>query len=124
MADNVNLDNFEGIKVDIDYESFLNSIATQCGDDITLNAMGKNWGDYARNWYVQTKNSRKNGKEFIVRNKDTYRLTHLLENGHLIVNKKGGIGWSAPRPHIRPAYNKAIQDIDKFIAQIKLNIKL
>lgn len=33
-------------------------------------------------------------------------LTYLLENGHLIVNKKGGVGWAAPKPHISTVFDE------------------
>lgn len=39
-------------------------------------------------------------------NEDKYSLTHLLEKGHLIVNKRGGVGWASARPHIDVVYQQ------------------
>lgn len=39
-------------------------------------------------------------------NSTNYQLTHLLENGHLIVNKKGGVGWASPQAHINPVFQE------------------
>lgn len=60
-------------------------------------------GAYAKSWAVKNKAS--NGSvESVVFNKDRYRLTHLLEYGHVIRNKAGGrsYGKTSPRPHIGP----------------------
>ena len=38
-------------------------------------------------------------------NATNWQLTHLLENGHVIVNKKNGVGWASAKPHIKPTYD-------------------
>lgn len=62
----------------------------------------KRTGDYARSW--GTKKDRGNGRIYTVtvRNKDHYQLTHLLENGHVIVNGKGTYGRAPAKKHIAP----------------------
>ena len=40
--------------------------------------------------------------DVIVHNKTDYQLTHLLENGHVIRNKKGTYGRAPAHPHIKP----------------------
>lgn len=118
--DNQNLDNFTDLKFTIDYDKALNDLANECCADISMNALVRGWKDYAKNWKVKVRRSKKKGNEYIVYNKDTYRLTHLLENGHLITNKRGGIGWSAPRPHIKPSFDKALKKLDTAINKIKV----
>lgn len=59
---------------------------------------------YYETWHYTMKPKK---HEAIVYNKENYRLTHLLENGHFIVNRKDGrLGWAAPQPHIQPAFDK------------------
>ena len=60
-------------------------------------------GRYSRGWAVQTTKERL-GVSVEVHNKDRYRLTHLLENGHDIKNQYGYVGKNGRRvraiPHI------------------------
>ncbi|MDO5332091.1 MAG: hypothetical protein Q4E99_05365, partial [Bacillota bacterium] len=72
---------------------------------------------------VKTKKDEYGNPYYLVFNEKDYPLTTFLENGHLIANKKGGVGWSSARPHIRPAFEKAKESIDKIVAQ-KSQIKI
>lgn len=63
---------------------------------------GKGGGAYARSWAVK-----KDKHRFIVHNKKHYRLTHLLENGHVIKNAYGTYGMTQPQKHIEPAQERA-----------------
>ena len=55
-------------------------------------------GAYAKSW--STKKNRDGS--VVVYNKDHYQLTHLLENGHVIRNKKGTYGRTNGIKHIEP----------------------
>lgn len=57
---------------------------------------------YARSWGVV-----KRGDTFVVRNAKHYRLTHLLENGHVVRNGVGTYGRAKPIKHIEPAEEAA-----------------
>lgn len=57
---------------------------------------------------------------FIVYNKTKPQLTHLLENGHVIRNKKGTYGRTAPIKHIKPAEEAAIQ---KFELRVRARLR-
>ena len=68
----------------------------------------KNKGKYAKGW-----TSKKDGKRYIVHNKDHYQLTHLLEKGHA---KRGG-GRVGGQPHISTAEDRAISDYQKRVEE-------
>lgn len=64
-------------------------------------------GQYAKSWTVT-----KQKHQYIVHNKKHYRLTHLLENGHVVKNQYGTYGrWTPTRKHIEPAEEKAARDL-------------
>ena len=69
-------------------------------------------GEYAKGWAVKTEKGRL-GHTSIVWNKTHYRLTHLLEKGH--VNRDGG--FTAARVHIAPAEDyaeeEAVKELEK-----------
>lgn len=79
----------------------INRVSRECVKRLR-NTSPRKTGDYAAGW--GTKKMASHGKiaNIIVHNKTEYSLTHLLENGHLIVNAKGTFGRTAPRKHIKP----------------------
>lgn len=68
-------------------------------------------GSYAKGW--TTKQDGKMG--VIVHNKTDYQLTHLLENGHVIKNKKGTYGRAPAHKHIKPVEDWAIDELPRRI---------
>lgn len=59
----------------------------------------KRSGDYAKNWSVK----KENGYAVVYNKAPTYRLTHLLENGHDVVDRNGEkVGHAPAHPHIKP----------------------
>ena len=70
-------------------------------------------GDYARGWRVK-----KEGKgDVIVHNATNYQLTHLLENGHVIRNKKGTYGRAPAHKHIKPVETWANKEFQRKIEE-------
>lgn len=72
----------------------------------------KKTGRYARSWKQKTVKDTSSAKEIVV-HAGRYQLTHLLENGHA---KRGG-GRVAGIPHIKPAEEKAIEELESTIRE-------
>ena len=56
--------------------------------DIVRNSAERT-GEYKKGWAIRTKRE-KYGVDVLIYNKTHPRLTHLLENGHVVANKYGG----------------------------------
>ena len=68
-------------------------------------ASPKKTGSYAKGW-----TSKKLGQgAYVVYNKTDAPLTHLLENGHAIVNKKGSFGRVPGIKHIEPVEKEFVE---------------
>ena len=73
-------------------------------------------GDYAKGWTAK----KVSDMEIIVHNKTGYRLTHLLENGHVIKNKKGTYGRTSGIKHIAPVEEWASEAlIEEIMKELK-----
>ena len=120
--DDVKIENAD-LRIKIDYDIAFKYLAQECVKDIKNNCKGKGWSDDYVNGFTCKQVHTRNGLEYKVYNAGKeWRLAHLIENGHLIVNKKGGIGWSPPRPHIKPAYQKALKELEE-VVKPRLQIK-
>ena len=116
----IKLDKFNRITIDIDVDSIAKEVAESCAKNINQNIAKRGWdGVYKDTWEVT-----KRGNAYVCHS-TKHQLAHLLENGHQIVNKKNGVGWSAPREHIRPAYEQAKKDLEQKVkkADIEFNIE-
>lgn len=60
----------------------------------------------------------------LVRNETDWQLTWLLENGHLVTNKKGGVGWASPHRHIRPVFEDNVKDYVDDMKRLEVDIKI
>ena len=80
--------------------------------DIAANAP-KRTGAYSKSWTVKTQKETANSLEVVVHSKTRYQLAHLLEHGHA---KRGG-GRVAGTPHIAPAEEKAIKELEEEITK-------
>lgn len=70
----------------------------------------KKSGKYARGWGTKKERGAGGISTVIVKNK-VYQLTHLLENGHVIRNKKGTYGRVPGIKHIKPVEDWAISEL-------------
>ncbi|MFW6121844.1 MAG: HK97 gp10 family phage protein [Petrotogales bacterium] len=90
----------------------VSSTATKVKREIKRNSP-RDTGEYADSWSRKT--NRKGGStEVTIYNKEKPQLTHLLEFGHAKVNG----GRVSEIPHIRPAYDKFVPQMEKDIEKI------
>ena len=71
----------------------------------------KHTGDYAKSWAVKKVRESSHTLELVVHSKNRYQLTHLLEFGHCLRNG----GRTRAMPHIAPAEEKGIEQLEKQI---------
>ncbi len=124
MSKYIPIEKFNGFDIQIEYEKVLDEYAEKCKDIVKQKSPDGNRRNnkYKDGWTTTAGKSSRNSYMVTVWNATNWQLTHLLENGHIIANKKGGNGWASPRPHIDDAY-KSIRN--KFIkAMQKVNIKI
>ena len=70
-------------------------------------------GSYAKGW-----GTKKQGEaDVVVYNRTDASLTHLLENGHVIRNKKGTYGRAPAHKHIKPVEEWAIDELPRRILE-------
>ena len=70
-------------------------------------------GSYAKGWSVK----KQGDMDVIVHNKTDYQLTHLLENGHVVRNKKGTYGRTNGIKHIAPVEDWAAEELPRRILE-------
>ena len=75
----------------------------------------KKTGSYARGWTIKRERGVAGINTVIVHNKTDYQLTHLLENGHIVRNKKGVFGRAPAHKHIKPVEEWANDELPKEI---------
>ena len=77
------------------------------------NTSPRKTGSYSKGWAVK-----KNGDmDVTVHNRTDYQLTHLLENGHIIRNKKGTYGRTSGTKHINPVEEWASDELPRRIIE-------
>ena len=96
-----------------------NEISKECVQKLRQTSP-KNYGDYAKAWHVKKRTDNKRVTDYVVYN-DLYRLTHLLENSHIISNGSGEYGRTRPGHgqvvHIKPVSDWANAEIVRRIEE-------
>jgi len=112
------------------YGAIANSVLEEAIDDVAKKAAvklqavhrfapnGHPTGEYSRDWDSVMERTGRFTSTAIVYNVDNYRLTHLLEFGHVIRNgTKRSFGNAPAYPHIAPvndwAQEEVIRQIDR-----------
>ena len=111
LADAVmeNLTEYANLATD-DMKKAVRKAGNTARKEIAANAP-KNTGAYGKSWSVKTTKESSNALEITVRSRNRYQLAHLLEHGHA---KRGG-GRVSARPHIAPAEETAVEQLEKEI---------
>ena len=115
------------------YTDNVSAAVSKAVDDIAVDSMrklqatrsahGSNvWKRYPLGWTIKrkmpTKGKNKGRKTAIVYNRDHYRLTHLLENGHVIKNGTGRTyGRTRSFEHIGPVNEEAQKRLEEAIME-------
>lgn len=87
------------------------SVAVECVQELKRTSP-KDKGDYANGWTIKYTKKLKNNREIVVHNAPCYRLTHLLEWGHLKVVHNTVLGFTSGQPHILQAEGNAIKSLE------------
>lgn len=94
-------------KVDETTDDIMSEVAVDTADELKRTSP-KRSGEYAKSWAVKKD---KKTHQYIVHNKKHYRLTHLLEYGHVVKNQFGTYGRAQAEPHIAKAEQNGVKNL-------------
>lgn len=101
-----------------DFSDHVNEVLKDAADSTAEEAVEKlqntsprKTGEYAAGWQVKKFG---NGN-VVIHNATNWQLTHLLENGHIIKNKKGTYGRTNGIKHIKPVETWANREFQRRI---------
>lgn len=110
------------------YSTYVYEAAYEAIDEVSKEAVKKlkatsprATGEYAKNWARKLDKQRLTVGATIYNKAPTYRLTHLLENGHA---KRGG-GRVPAKPHIKPVEEWANDEVwNRIVDKVSEGFKL
>lgn len=113
-----------------EYGEEVNAIVSDCVDEVAETAKqklqgtnrfapGRNpSGKYAKSWTVDEEKTGRLSVKKVVHNEEHYRLTHLLENGHVSRNGTHRTFGRVPAyPHIAPVNDWAANALPNLVKQ-------
>ena len=105
-----------------DYEGAAKEISQECVQRLKAVKWKTNTGKrYSATWTLKRdKHSGGHLGTWIVHNSKNYQLMHLLENGHIVVNKHGVVGRASAHKHIEPVYEWAQEEL---VHQIEMKLE-
>lgn len=122
----MDIEDFKGFKFELDMEECIGDMAKDCRDLCEQKAPSHT-GEYKKGFIVKETINKRDEVVFLVGNTN-YRLPHLLEYGHVVKNKYGTSGKGkkkrvSPRPHMRPAYEQVLRNVDSYTKKVNVKIK-
>ena len=90
----------------------IDEVSKECVQKLR-NTSPRKTGSYSKGWASK----REGEMDVVVHNRTDYQLTHLLENGHVIRNKKGTYGRTHGIKHIEPAEEWASDELPRRITE-------
>lgn len=126
MANNVSLNKWTKFEANIEYQPIVDKFGKDTSSYLkrTSPRGHRRSKTYAQGWEFKIDDKRVNSYGGKVWNATNYQLTHLLENGHLIVNKIGGVGWASARPHIDEAYRRVKDPFIRAMEKVDIDVNL
>lgn len=110
-----------------DYAKQVEKTYGECGEKVASDAVKKlkmvafgryDKGKYSKSWAYKQERGFMGTPRFVIYNKKHYRLTHLLEYGHVVKNgTKRVVGQAGAIPHIKPIEEWVQTQLPKDITQ-------
>lgn len=110
-----------------DYSKEVMDTYNTCGKEIADDTVSKlkrvkfgryDRGKYSKSWAVKQEKNNWGTDSYTIYNKKHYRLTHLLEFGHVVKNgTKRVVGKAGAIPHIKPMEEWVQNQLPKLLVQ-------
>lgn len=117
------IENFTGFNFEIKAEPIIEENAKECAERLKTEPKWKRnrkTKTYNEGWNYDMYDKGTKEVSAVVKNKTNWQLTWLLENGHLIVNKKGGVGYASGTHHIKNAFDKQAKQFVKDMKDVEI----
>lgn len=109
-----------------EYGDEVYAVTAECIDEVSDGAVNRlravnhfrrdGTGAYAGGWVNETLDSKPLTVSHVIHNAQHYRLTHLLEKGHVVRDGKGReVGHAAAYPHIKPVNDWANEELVRLV---------
>ena len=119
--------NVHGVVCKLDYKTILKKYgnkSVQALTNVSPHSDRPNRKTPYRMGWVADYREYRTGDRVTVWNETNWQLTHSLENGHFITNHTGGLAWSAPRPHIKPTFERIRPQFVKAMQKVDIDFKI